>query len=225
MNNTEIEILINKSYGEAIEEFCSKDTAEQEAIVMYIAKQLDAKYDPQFTFHSENWEVLDESLDITYEMYAKTDDTWGIIADEHYHPIEGNEIDEEQTFASYVEERLDGRMSLLVDHEIDQEVRCEYNYQPEDFLPALCDGVREHNADRDAVLNLGPDLEHVKTVKAVDEVTDLAVFFGQAVLDGVKYNVQYYIDAEEEIEKHGDDEGSWDWCDCQFDIHFAGMED
>lgn len=212
-----IETLINKPVAEASEEFLSKDMTEQEAIVMYIAKKLDNKYEPQFTFHSENWEVLDADLDITYEMYLKADATWGLIADEL-----DNEIDEEQTFASYVEARLDSRISLLEDHEIEQECRCAYNYQPEDFLPALCDGVFKHNADRDAVLNLANDLQFYQTVKAWDEVTDLAVYSEYVVLDGVEYHVMYYVNVEKANEKYGD-EGGWDWLSFQFDIHFSSF--
>lgn len=222
MKNTEIETLINKPVTEAIAEYRNKETADQEAIVMYIAKQLDAKYDPQFVFHRENWVVLDADLEITYAMYAKADDTWGLIVDDFENP--NNEIDEEQTFASYVEDSLDGRIRLLEDHEIDQECRCAYNYQPEDFLRALCDGVFEHNADRDAVLNLANGCDPVDCVKAVDDVTDLAVYYQQVVLDGAKYNVQYYVNVEKANEKYGD-EGGWDWLEFQYDIHFAGMED
>lgn len=219
MTNNEIETLINKPVAEASEEFLSKNMTEQEAIVMYIAKKLDNKYEPQFTFHSENWDVLDCDLDITYEMYLKADATWGLIAEEL-----DNEIDEEQTFASYVEDRLDGRISLLEDEEIEQECRCAYNYQPEDFLPALCDGVFEHNADRDAVLKLANGCDPIDCVKAVDDVTDLAVYYQQVVLDGAKYNVKYYVNVEKANKKHGGEVG-WDWLEFQFDIHFAGMED
>lgn len=219
-----IETLINKPVAEAIEEYCSKDMADQAAIVMYIAKQLDAKYEPQFVFHRENWVILDADLDITYEMYAKVDDIWNSIAMDY--ECKDVEIDEEQTFASYVEARLDNRISLLEDHEIEQECRCAYNYQPEDFLPALCDGVFKHNADRDAVLDaVSGGVEQIDTVKANDEVTDLTVCFGRAVLDGVEYNVQYYVNAAKEIEKYGYDEGNWDWDSFQYDIHFAGMKE
>lgn len=222
MKNTEIETLINKPVAEAIAEYRDMETADQEAIVMYIAKQLDAKYAPQFTFHSENWLVLDADLEITYAMYVKADDTWGLLVDDFDNP--NNEIDEDQTFAAYVEDSLDGRIDLLEDHEIEQEYRCAYNYQPEDFLPALCDSEFKHDEDRDAVLKLANDLDPVDCVKAVDEVTDLAVYYQQVVLDGAKYNVKYYVNVEKANAKYGD-EGGWDWYDFEFDIHFAGMED
>ena len=222
MNNTEIETLINKPVAEAIAEYRNMETADQEAIVMYIAKQLDSKYEPQFVFHSENWVVLDADLEITYAMYAKADDTWGLLVDDFGNP--NNEIDEDQTFAAYVEDSLDGRIHLLEDHEIEQECRCAYNYQPEDFLRALCDGEFKHDEDRDAVLKLANDVDPVDCVKAVDEVTDLAVYYQQVVLDGAKYNVKYYVNVEKENAKYGD-EGGWDWSEFQFDIHFAGMED
>lgn len=226
MTNNEIETLINKPVAEASEEFLSKNMTEQEAIVMYIAKKLDNKYEPQFTFHSENWEVLDCDLDITYEMYLNADATWGLIADELENPIEDDdEIDEEQTFASYVEERLDDRISLLEDEELEQG-RCAYNYQPEDFLPALCDSEFKHNADRDAVLDaVSGGVDQVGTVKAVNGYTDLTICFGRAVLDGVMYNVQYYVNAEKEIAERGTDMGNWNWDSFEFDIHFAGMKD
>ena len=207
MNNNEIETLINKPAAEAIKEYYALSDDERKAIIMAIAEQLDDKYAPQKTVKADESTVnglMDkrDRLDVTYSLYALVDNTWDIIAMDY--ECNDVEIPEDETFAEYVEERFDSRISAITDEPGDPEHRDENNYQESEFTRAIYNVAAEHGFDYtgDVLRNAFVDGTYIEFNTRID-------------ISNREYAVFAYF-AEEDVAANEDDYGNLNWGNPDF---------
>lgn len=92
--------------------------------------KLDEEYGPVHTFKASEFSDLDEDMDVTYEMFAKVDDSLTLFIDRL---CDGSlEIDEDTTLYEAIHDFLDRRASELPDFE-KEGARLANEYYPEDF--------------------------------------------------------------------------------------------
>ena len=196
-----------------------------EELTRQAATKLDTMYEPQHTYKEgrdieDGYQVLNADLDVTYSMYVSVDYTWDLLFD-----VIEDEIDDDETLGSFIEEYLDARIGMLPNTP-NLEYPESTDYQPWDFLPALCYNKFKHTEAMNKVL-FGCQVDMNGQVEAMDG-TLLDTYWGDIVVDGIKYSVQYYVPQQaykKAEEEYGPD---WDlsdldWDSFQVDIYFSGF--
>ena len=218
--------LADKPAVEAIKEYYALSNDERKEIIMAIAEQLDEKYEPQKTVKADNstvnglWDKRD-SLDVTYSLYALVDDTWDVIAmDYECHDVE---IPEDKTFAEYVEERFDSRISLISDTEyVEDRFGRRIRYVDEgDGCFSIIDEPRENDYQEAeftrAIYNVASYKGFDSTGMLVRKEDGLYIEFVRHVVIGTReYAVGAYFRTEEDVVANQDDFGNLNWDDPDF---------
>lgn len=222
MNNNKFNTILSLTADKGATEFTKLSAEEQKALVAYFADQLDSKYDPQHVFKASEWAELDEDMSVTYAMYVKVDDTADIINGHCECPI-GDELDDDETFADYIENILDCRIHELPDYPIEEGAESTY-YEPKEFVTDICDSkwYRTFTDSQMAIIDKCPT-ECDGSCEANDGST-LYRWTGSTVIDGVKYNVTAYVQ-EGLIKGIEEDAGTYPWDKFEYDIHFGGFVD
>ena len=204
--------LADKPAVEAIKEYYALSNDERKEIIMAIAEQLDEKYDPQKTVKADESTVnglMDKRyrLDVTYSLYALVDDTWDVIAQDY--ECKDIEIPEDKTFAEYVKERFDSRISLISDEP--RENKDENNYQESELTRAIYNVAAEEGFDYTG------DLMSKETPTGALIVADgnYIEFKAHVDIGNREYAVFAYF-AEEDVAANEDDYGNLNWGNPDF---------
>lgn len=195
--------LADKPAAEAIKEYYDLSNDERKAIIMEIAEQLDDKYEPQKTIKADidnRYSNRRNRLDVTYSLYALVDDTWDVIAQDY--ECKDIEIPEDKTFAEYVEDRFDSRISLISDEP--RENKAENDYQGDEFTRAIYNVAAEEGFD------------YTGDVLRDEFVDGTYIEFNTHVNIGSRVYVVCAYFAEEDVVANQDDFGNLNWDDPDF---------